>query len=500
MSGQNKTLLAALVFAIIIALAGSAAGEGSAWVGPGSWSGGTWLGGARAGGAWVAGAPRKDMETYTIVFTTQGLLANTANPASLVDTALVWGRATLSKAFVGPTANDFARRLAFASFLYNSCDSLHVLGSTRNVITYAYSEIDTLQPRGVTNSTNDYIHMTSSPRIDNGDGTYSIRETFNTGNRQALMIYVPWEKYVPPGATVNAAYINMCKGSTSFTPTTADAIYAHSIQNVDADKWYAIKGIGIEVDRATVSWRRQQSMGPNGTWSGAVTAYPWSPEFKTVTGSDPFSGRTVKTNFPAGVALNVGFNVDITQIVQDVVDGADNNGMMFTTGVASVNETGSYQTLLPIYESDEYYNTSARGRGMYFVVQYSVPRTFAENKIIQAVGTVTVTYSGGKVGVTHLQLPVGTTGTVHVKYIDANTDEQIGTTKIAGPANVFGTAPLPQIGKVSIPDGETVRIEYICDTDTVGWLPLEEWTIAGTVETSSESPETVLWPNIATPQ
>lgn len=309
----------------------------------------------RAGASYSAGGGNVLMDTFTIVFTTQDVLTDDNNPAS-IDTSLV------INTFASRTAADSDRRLAFQTALA-SADSVHRLGASYKVANFAYTYIDTADTSGYRYGSGYNGSFKSSRNVSSAPT--KLNRNFPTGDRRAELVYIPFEKYIRSGATIVEAYINRAAIPTGTATTTADTFFVSQISRASDNKWYTTKGslTGL-TDYARASWNRQVSSNAGSLGWGSVNAFPWNPPLAARLKFRSWGAVMDSSATPNNLVINQGFNTSIAAPVQSVVSGAQNNGMIINYALNK-----SYAEQLHCYLWNDQSNAS--GRTPYVVVRYT---------------------------------------------------------------------------------------------------------------------------------
>lgn len=349
---------------------------------------GTYQGGSygQAGATYQAGGVAAGWDTVTIVYTTQDVLTDDNNPAS-IDTSLVWGRSP--NTFTNPATRDFARRVLFTQRLAQA-DSVYRLGTGYKVPNFCWGAISSRDTSGLANGTNPKwfgpTRITTSPI---GTDIYSIPASFqptdalandnSDGGRGAHMFYIPLASRHPNNMTIVSATLGVVNsGNTQFT--YADSIYAVLMDNANDNDWYTTKD---SVDwpnypnMAHASWMRQESTNGGGWWNG-TNRWVWSPTLAnrpyywswgancdwtgTRYGSD--GAGEYSTSY---IPIKTGFDIDVTDCVQAAINGTTNNGIILINA-----ESGATTNDWSIYGWDQY--ADAKGREPYLVIKYITKR------------------------------------------------------------------------------------------------------------------------------
>ncbi len=325
-------------------------------------------------------------DTVVIVYTTQDVLTDDANPAS-IDTSLVWGRTP--NVFTTPATRDFARRDLFTQRLALA-DSVYRLGTGMKVPNFCWGSISSMDTSGASGATNPKFfgntRITTSPV---GTDVYALSAHFNSaaalantnadGGRTASLFYIPFGARHPANCTIVSATLGVVNsGNSQFT--YIDSLYAVLMDNPNDNDWYTTKDatdFANYPNYAHASWMRQESTNGGGWWNG-TNRWVWSPTLADRpyywswggncdwTGSRYGSEGSGEYNLTY-VPTKTGYDINVTNCVQAAVNGTTNNGiiLMVADGGATTNDWS-------FYGWDQY--AEAKGREPYLVVKYITKR------------------------------------------------------------------------------------------------------------------------------
>lgn len=349
---------------------------------------GTYQGGSygQAGATYQAGGVAAGWDTVTIVYTTQDVLTDDNNPAS-IDTSLAWGRAP--NTFATPAARDFARRDLFTQRLA-SADSVYRLGTGMKVPNFCWGVVSSMDTSGVSNGTNPKWFGSNRDTFNIvGTDVYALSSKFkshsplentnNDGGRTAHMFYIPFAARHPARSTIVSATLGVVNaGNSQFT--YLDSIYSVLMDVAGDDKWYTTKDavdFANYPNMAHASWMRQESTNGGGWWNG-TNRWPWSPPLNQRTYYWDWGSTSDWTGSPYGstgageysttyIPTKTGYDIDVTDCVQAALNGTRNNGIILigADGGATTNDWA-------IYGWDQY--GDAKGREPYLVIKYITKR------------------------------------------------------------------------------------------------------------------------------
>jgi len=218
-----------------------------------------------------------------------------------------------------------------------AADFVYELGTGLDVPEFSYSVIDSAVPAGY-DPANNWFNIQPPPRLL-GSNPQAHDIGFNYSAQSAILMYIPFEDYIPATSTiVSADWYAVAWGSSGYT--LGDSLYATLMTNPGDSAWYTSKDITSWNNLSHAAWRRQISTrGGDADWA-ADNSDPWSP---VLTDRDYYwdwgdywdiSGGGIVDNFIPADGVHHG---SLRNCVQGAVNGAVNNGIILTGGEKSTS-------------------------------------------------------------------------------------------------------------------------------------------------------------------